>query len=440
MTDATLSFVGMGASGLDCMAKKLVRKGQRVRLKTNCEIGRFFLRMQDACQKLWNKFCWLNKNRLILRLPILRYHEMARFLVLFKQTNEMSFLKDVPSQVLQQVLMDLDRAYRDGFDKNQPRKRLPRFRRRQDSIGMRFPQGFKFNNRRMFLPKVGWVGFFKSQDFGDRPKSVTVRSQAGKWYASVLAEEEISDVAKTGPAVGLDLGVAKLATLSDGTVYETRRDKNLEKKLVCAQKNLSRKKKDSKNRFKQIVNVQKVHFKVACARNDYLHKVTNEVSSRNAIAFVEDLRVSNMSKSARGTIENPGRNVAAKSGLNRSILAQGFREFRRQLGYKLEWRGGKMIAVNPRHTSQMCSGCGFVSSCNRTSQSQFRCLECGLELNADFNAALNILNRGLKIMAAGQAVTVCGEVAMAASAKQKPVRSRKTVSPQFMPNWESPSL
>jgi len=117
---------------------------------------------------------------------------------------------------------------------------------------------------------------------------------------------------------------------------------------------------------------------------------------------VEDLKIANMSRSARGTIENPGKQVKAKSGLNKSILDQGWGEFKRQLNYKLEWQGGTFVKVNPRYTSQRCSDCGFVSKDNRLSQSVFRCINCSHAEHADTNAAKNIL-------AAGHAVIACGE-------------------------------
>jgi len=110
---------------------------------------------------------------------------------------------------------------------------------------------------------------------------------------------------------------------------------------------------------------------------------------------MEDLKIKNMSKSARGCIDEPGRNVAQKSGLNRSILDQGWGEFQRQLAYKQEWRGGRVVYVDPKHTSQTCPMCGHQEKGNRLTQENFRCLECFFEDNADKVAAQNILSRGL---------------------------------------------
>ena len=123
------------------------------------------------------------------------------------------------------------------------------------------------------------------------------------------------------------------------------------------------------------------------------------------MVIIEDLKISNMSKSAKGTKETPGKNVKAKSGLNKSILDQGWYDFRRQLEYKLNWLGGKLIDVYPRYTSQRCSKCGIVSKENRLSQFKFKCVNCSHTLNADLNASLNIL-------AVGQTVLACGDISL----------------------------
>jgi putative transposase len=156
--------------------------------------------------------------------------------------------------------------------------------------------------------------------------------------------------------------------------------------------------------LRRLRSVRRKHKKAADGRNDFLHKTSTEICKTHAIIVIEDLQVSNMSRSAAGTIAQPGKNVRAKSGLNRSILDQGWGEFRRQLEYKQKWRGGLVIAVPPHHTSQRCAACGCVSPENRISQSQFQCIECKHTENADLNAARNIL-------AAGRAVIACGEIA-----------------------------
>ena len=180
------------------------------------------------------------------------------------------------------------------------------------------------------------------------------------------------------------------------------------------QRAMSRKKKFSKNWHKAKNKVSKLHAKIANIRKDYLHKTSNAISKNHAMIVIEDLKISNMSKSSKGNSDKHGRNVKAKSGLNKSILDQGWFEFRRQLEYKQSWRGGYVIAIPPQHTSQRCSCCGHISRDNRMTQAKFECVECGHSENADINAARNIL-------AAGHAVLACGEMVQSdRSMKQEP--------------------
>ncbi|HII3592132.1 TPA: RNA-guided endonuclease InsQ/TnpB family protein, partial [Klebsiella pneumoniae] len=216
-------------------------------------------------------------------------------------------------------------------------------------------------------------------------------------------EYEVADpVHNAESIVGLDAGVTKLATLSDGTVYHPVNSfKANQRKLAMLQRQLSRKVKFSANWQKQKRKIQRHHSHIANIRRDYLHKVTSEISKNHAMIVIEDLKVGNMSKSAKGTSEQHGRNVRAKSGLNRSILDQGWYEMRRQLEYKQLWRGGHVIALPPAYTSQRCACCGHTAKENRQTQSKFVCQVCGYTENADINGARNIL-------AAGHAVLACG--------------------------------
>ncbi|MCD4270395.1 transposase [Escherichia coli] len=309
----------------------------------------------------------------------------------------------------------VERAYKNFFQK---RAAFPRFKKRGQNDAFRYPQGVKLDqeNSRIFLPKLGWMRYRNSRQVAGVVKNVTVSQSCGKWYISVQTESEVSTpVHPSASMVGLDAGVAKLATLSDGTVFEPVNSfqKN-QKKLARLQRQLSRKVKFSNNWQKQKRKIQRLHSCIAKIRRDYLHKVTTTVSKNHAMIVIEDLKVSNMSKSAAGTVSQPGRNVRAKSGLNRTILDQGWYEMRRQLEYKQLWRGGQVLAVPPAYTSQRCACCGHTAKENRLSQSKFRCQACGYTANADVNGARNIL-------AAGHAVLACGEMVQSGrSLKQEP--------------------
>jgi putative transposase len=146
--------------------------------------------------------------------------------------------------------------------------------------------------------------------------------------------------------------------------------------------------------MKAKARIQRIHAHIGNARRDYLHKTSTAISQNHAMVCLEDLQVRNMSKSAAGSTERPGKHVRAKSGLNKSILDQGWCEFRRQLDYKLSWSGGSLILVPPRNTSRTCPDCHHVSADNRKTQERFACIECGFEENADLVGAINVLRAG----------------------------------------------
>ena len=180
------------------------------------------------------------------------------------------------------------------------------------------------------------------------------------------------------------------------------------------QRKLAKRTEFSANWQKLKARIQRPHRKIANVRNDFPRKATTAIRKNHAVVVIEDLKARNMSRSASGTLEAPGKNVRAKAGLNKSILDQGWFEFRRQLAYKLAWLGGKPLAVPPQYTSQTCGHCGCVDRNNRPARARFRCTACGFEINADHNAALNIL-------AAGQAVAACGAgKAQAPALKREP--------------------
>ncbi len=400
------------------------RKAYKYELKTNSNIEESLSRFCGSARFLWNKSLAMNLERLEHKQGILWYNELAYWLTMWKQSEEYGFLKECPSQVLQQKLRDLERAFKDCFDKSQPLKRVPVFKKRGLGDGIRFPQGFKIDNRRIFLPKIGWVGFHKSCHIQGTIKNITITNRGGKWYASIQVEQQhkirkhISD-----SEIGIDAGIKCFAAFSDGTMVKgVHSFREHEERLAKEQRKLSRKKKGSENWKKQKRKISGLHHTIANVRSDFLHKLSTGISENQARVYVEELKIRNMSASAKGTIEEPGRNVKAKSGLNKSILDQGWYEFRRQLDYKLCWKGGILVEVNPRHTSQRCSSCGYTEKENRVSQAVFRCQACGHEENADINAAKNILT-------VGQTGMACGSNRIS-DRKQEPARTREEVLPQ----------
>jgi putative transposase len=400
-----------------------IRKAYIFRLKTNDEIESKLIRFCGSSRFLWNKALAMNLERLEKGQGILWYNELAFWLTLWKGSEEYSFLAECPSQVLQQKLRDQERAFRDCFDKRQPLKRLPVFKKKGRGESIRFPQGFKLDNRRIFLPKIGWVSYYKSRNICGRVKNITVSKKGERWYASIQVEQRI-EIGKhpSETEIGIDAGIDCFAAFSDGIMIKgVHSFRKHEDRLAREQRELSRKKKGSENWKKQKKKISGLHHTIANVRSDFLHKLSTEISQNHAKVYVEKLNIKGMSTSARGSIEQPGRNVKAKSGLNKSILDQGWFEFRRRLGYKLFWKGGELVEVDSRYTSQRCSGCGHKAKENRRSQAIFKCQTCGHEENADVNAAKNILT-------AGRAEMAC-ESNRVSDRNQEPAGTREGVLP-----------
>lgn len=254
-------------------------------------------------------------------------------------------------------------------------------------------------------------------------------SQAcGKWFVSIQTQREVTPALPSGAAVGIDVGINRFATLSDGTWFAPLHSfKRHAQRLARAQRAMSRKVKFSRNWRKSKAKVSRIHARISHARRDYLHKTSTAISQNHAMVCIEDLRVQNMSRSAAGTTEAPGKNVRAKSGLNRSILDQGWYELRRQLDYKMTWRGGLLIAVPAHNTSRTCPPCGHIARENRRTQAEFHCVACGYENHADVVGALNVLARGHRVLACREVSSGLGRKAKTEPASMKQEPAEETV-------------
>jgi putative transposase len=350
-----------------------------------------------SCRFVFNKTLALQKANHEAGKKYIRYEDVANLLPQWKR--EFEWLKDSPSQALQHSLKNLDRAFQNFFQK---RADFPRFKKRGCHDSFRFPQGFNLDqsNDRIFLPKLGWVRYRNSRKVRGAIRNVTVSWSGGRWFISIQTAREVKQpVHPSNTASSVDMGIVSFGTMSDGTVLAPLNIfRRLEADLRKAQQAMSRKKKFSNNWKKAKAKVQHIHLRIANARRDFLHKASTIISKNHAMVALEALQVENMSRSAKGTVEKPGKNVRAKSGLNKSILDQGWSEFRRQLKYKLLWAGGLLVAVSPMNTSRTCLYCGKVSKDNRKTQAVFLCVKCGFTENADLVAAVNILSRGLRIL------------------------------------------
>lgn len=388
------------------------------------EQARKMRQFAGACRFVYNKALAFQKENHAAGQKFVGYVGMAKRLTQWRNSADTPWLKDGPVHTQQHALKHLEAAFKNFFA---GRTSFPQFKRKGLGDSFLFPDKNQITvdsgNGRIKVAKLGWLHYRKSRGVLGEVRSATVSLRAGKWYVSILTRREVGQPVPQGPAVGIDVGVARFATMSDGTyIAPLASFRKHEQRLARYQRRMARKVKGSANWKKAKSRIQRIHARIADARADFLHKASTAISKNHAMVAVEDLKISNMSKSAKGTADAPGRNVRAKSGLNKSILDQGWGEFRRQLEYKTAWCGGYFVAVDPKNTSRTCPCCGHVSKDNRKTQALFKCVECGHEANADHVGALNVL-------AAGHAVIACGGMAQSGHpAKQEPTETTSTVS------------
>ena len=377
----------------------LIQKSYQYELIPNGEQVRKLKHFCGCCRFVFNKGLEEVKKYYDTTGHFLNYVQLAAFLPKWKQDAD--WLKDCNAQALQQSMKNLSRALMNFFA---GRTNFPRFKAKGRKDSCRFPQSVKSdqNNNRIYLPKIGWVRYRNSRTIIGTIKNVTVTAKCGKWYVSIQTEYEQETPVHSGSDIGIDMGIVRFATLSDGRYFEPiNAFHSLKGRLAKLQRQLKRKTKGSNNWKKLVAKIGKLHHKIANIRKNFLHQISNTISKNHATVYIEDLKVGNMSKSAKGTVEKPGKMVKQKSGLNRAILDQAWYEFRRQLEYKLRWRGGQLIPVSPQYTSQCCPACRHTAKANRTTQALFACVQCGYSNNADVVGAMNVLQRGRALSATG---------------------------------------
>jgi transposase len=309
--------------------------------------------------------------------------------------------------VQQQALRDFARATAAFFDPGNPAGR-PTWRKAGRDEGFRITgrRGSQWDVRcvsrnvgQVWIPKAGWVRFRWSRAVPAGVKSYRVTcDRAGRWHVAFAAVPEPVPAPGTGQAVGIDRGVAVSAALSTGELLAcpalTSRERTRLRRL---QRTLARAKRGSNRRGRVKHAIARLRARESDRRKDWAEKASTDIARRFDLIRVEDLKIGNMTRSAKGTQENPGRSVRAKTGLNRGILGSGWGLLVRRLEQKAP---GRVERVSSAFTSQRCSACGQVDRDSRESQAVFRCTACGFATNADVNAAINI--------AAGHAVTARG--------------------------------
>jgi len=327
----------------------------------------------DTCRSLYNMML---ADRMERRTD---FYEQKKMLVELKHDDK--HLKSVHSQVLQDVVLRLDKAYQRFFA---ALSRYPRFRRSRRYNSFTYPQsGFRLEGDRMRLSTIGEVRVMLHRHVIGTIRRATVIRDINQWFVALLVEEDPGVVQSSSGdgKVGVDTGISNVVALSDGTVIDNPRFLNRSvERIKSSQRRLSKKKKGSANREKARLSLAKAWRKARRQRDDFAHKLSDKLTKENKVIVFEDLKI---------------RNLVKNNNLASAIMDASWAQLRRLTAYKAERRGGRVILVNPSGTSQKCSGCGEMVP-KELSERVHDCPRCGLVMDRDVNAARNILERGLE--------------------------------------------
>ena len=381
---------------------KEIRSVEFVVLPTSRAKARKMFRIAGACRFVWNHFREKNLSSYQKfrdgkgNRPSASYFSLG--VEFTKLRHETAWLRELPANPVKYTLKHFADALKQamqgnkGFPKPRSRKRTA------PSFILPDTNNFEIKNREgkyalLRVSRVGWVKLVRGGGNpweNGTPKQVVLRHDGQRWRAFVFYEVEVEEKADGSEVLGIDMNIHQLAD-SDGHFYFLPDMSKKEARRKWYQRKMARQVKGSNRRKDTKKKLRKVSGKIANIRKNWIHQTTRELAGRCGTLAVGDLKVRNMTASAKGTVENPGKNVRQKARLNSGILDTAFGKIRRNLEYKC----GRLIEVHPAYTSQTCSECGHAHKENRKTQSRFQCVCCGFVSNADTNAAVNIRRLGM---------------------------------------------
>ena len=354
-------------------------------------------RLAGACRYVWN---WsLDQQRKLHLLaktlgitpPSPTFFALGKSFTTLRHSSGHEWLKGLPCAVVRYAVKRQGDAWAAHFKAPSERGR-PKFRSRAAPAGFTIPQGLRLDGDRIHIPKIGQVRLRRrggNPHADGVPKQAVFKREGGKWYCTVFYQVAIAERTNDGELVGVDLNAGQCAT-SEGKIIRLPDTSGLEARRRRYQRRMARQVKGGQRRRRTRGKLARTEAGIGHVRANWAHKVSRGLAGAAHMVVVEDLNTKAMTRSAKGSIENPGRNVKAKSGLNRAVLASAWGRLRWCLSYK----AGRFLVVRAAYTSQDCHRCGHRDKANRRTQSHFRCQACGHKANADVNAAKNTRRRG----------------------------------------------
>ncbi|MFL5698375.1 MAG: RNA-guided endonuclease InsQ/TnpB family protein [Ktedonobacteraceae bacterium] len=384
------------------------KKAYKYRFYPTDEQAHILARTFGCCRYAYNWALRARTDAFFQRGERLYYNQLAGMLTELKKQEETAWLSEVSSVPLQQALRHLDTAFRNFFE---GRAEYPTFHKKHGAQAATYAtNAFSWNGHSLTLAKMKTpldIHWSRPLPKGCKPSSVTITKDcAHRYFVSILVEEEIKHLPVMNKQMGLDLGLKSMVITSDGHTFGNPKFfAKDEKKLAKAQRRHAKKQKGSKNRRKAQLKVARIHARITDRRRDSQHKLSTEIIRENQVVCVESLHVKNMVQNHK---------------LAKAISDVGWSEFVRQLAYKAEWYGRTLIKIDKFYpSSKRCFDCGHVLDSLTLDIRHWTCPECGVQHDRDINAAKNVL-------AAGLAVSACGEAVRPGAVKTNPGRSPRS--------------
>jgi len=362
---------------------KIIKYTYKFRLEPTQEQKTLLNKHFGSVRWSYNYFLNQRKQEYLNNKKSITYNQQSKFLTELKTNDETEWLKEVNSQSLQYSLKCLDQAYQNFFNK---RTQFPKFKSKRNKNSFTCPQFVKNDDNLLFIPKFqeGIEMIMERKIKGTIKKATITKTPTGKYFVSILTEQEYTPVSKTGLSVGIDLGIKDFLVLSNGTKIKNHRFlKHYERILKLNQQSLSRKTSKSNRYEKQRIKVARIHEKITNSRMDLIHKTTSALIKQFDTIYLEDLNVKGMMKNHK---------------LSKAISDVAWGTFVQILDYKAGWNDKSIVHIDRFFpSSKTCSKCGWINNNLTLKDREWICPKCGEKHDRDFNAATNILNEGYRI-------------------------------------------